>query len=163
MLLIEFQPAGDVALRTYSPISDQTYTNLESRGELDLISFMPDPDDLDRDKIPDAVEKDWGLDCDPDDMTPGGHYTYLQSYILDYTPDSTDFFKADISQSGTQIHLQFPSTNSRLYTVEYKESLTNSAGWSTLLSQTGSNGITRVDYPAGTQGFYRVKVQIPEE
>jgi hypothetical protein len=161
MLLIEFQPTGNVAFRTYSPISDQTYTNLESRGELDLTGFMPDPNDLDRDEIPDAVEAEWGGDCDPDEVTLGGHYTYLQTYVLDYQPDSTNLFTVDLFPAETLIRLEFPSTNSRLYTAEYNDTLTNSSGWIEFSSQSGSNGVTTLFDSTATQRFYRINVQLP--
>jgi hypothetical protein len=163
MLLVDFLPDGTASFRTYSPVLNQTYTSPESSGNLDLTGFMPDPGDLDRDGIADSVEYEWGGDCDPNEVTPGGRYTYLQTYVLDYKPDSTNLFALDFCHTEAQIGLQFPSTNSRLYTAEYNDSLTNDSGWAILASQTGTNGITTLFLDsAAEQRFYRVRVDLPE-
>ena len=94
-------------------------------------------------------------------MTPGGHYTYLQTYVLDYQPDSTTLFAVNLFPSETQISLEFPSTNSRLYTAEYNDTLTNNFGWIEFASQSGSNGVTTLFDNTTTQRFYRIKVQLP--
>jgi hypothetical protein len=162
MLLVDFLPDGTASFRTYSPTLNQTCINSESFGMLDLTDFMPDPDDLDWDGIADAVEAEWGGDCDPNEITSGGHYTYLQTYVLDYQPDSTNLFALNICPAETQISLQFPSTNSRLYTAEYNDILTNSSGWIKFASQPGSNGVTTLFDSTATQRFYRVRVNLPE-
>jgi hypothetical protein len=123
--------------------------------------------DDDNDGIPDAWEDiHCGGDCDPDaDTGTGDGLTYIQAYLLDFDPavSNAPFAIVDFSLNSP-LTLQFDSTNSRMYTVEYTTNLVDGAGWTTLLGpQPGSNGtFTATDDNATVPTKdYRIKVQAP--
>jgi hypothetical protein len=124
-----------------------------------------DDGDADDDGIPDAVETAWcGGDCDPQALTPGGNYTYLETYVLDATPSSTNLFRVDAFRHPAGLEILFNATNSRLYAVDYSTNLPGTGGaWMELVAPAaGSNGV----YVVGDSGpdacrFYRVRVRVP--
>jgi len=131
-----------------------------------ITSTGGDPD-LDDDGIPDALETVWcGGDCDPDaDTGDGDEYTYVQEYLLDFDPtvDNTGGFEFSDIAINSPVNLQFDSTNSRVYTVEYNGDLEDGAGWTAVAPpQPGSNGIHTVTDPVDASNRnYRVQVQVP--
>lgn len=128
-----------------------------------LTPIMADPD-ADNDGIPDALEQVWcGGDCNPHAYPPGSPYTYLHLYILDETPGKTNHFALSMNQDGPLLLLEFPSTNSRIYELQYNDDLTIASGWATLGEpQPGSNGNYQATLsPAISSRAYRAKATLP--
>jgi hypothetical protein len=122
--------------------------------------------DADNDGIPDDLEIIWcGGDCDPNALTSAGNYTYLEVFVLDSTPESTNIFNVDAISIPSAVSLRFESTNSRVYAVEFNTNLLDVSGsaWTALApAQPGSNGVHSVADPtAEARRNYRVKVQLP--
>ena len=59
------------------------------------------------------------------------------------------------SVSGTTLSLSFPSVTGYIYTVQYKNNVTD-AGWTTLTTRTGTGSTLTVADPTGAHRFYRV-------
>lgn len=122
--------------------------------------------DADNDGIPDALEIIWCEgDCDPNALTSAGNYTYLEVFVLDSTPESTNIFNVNAISIPSAVSLRFESTNSRVYAVEFNTNLLDVSGsaWTALApAQPGSNGVHTVADPTSeARRNYRVKVQLP--
>lgn len=126
----------------------------------------PGDGDADDDGIADAWEEIWcdNGDCDPaGDTGDGDPYPYLDEYVLDSNPTVSNEFAVDGLAATSPATVQFLSTNSRNYTVEYSADLAIATNWTALgAAQPGSNGVHTVADPAtDVHRCYRVRVVVP--
>ena len=122
------------------------------------------PVDQDADGLPDALEVEWcGGDCDPGATPPGGFHTYRELYILDATPAQNPSFDLALQVVPGSVQLQFVATNSRVYSVEYRDQrgLGGEVWTAVEAPRAGSNGVHTVADPGGVGvRCYRARVQL---
>ncbi len=124
--------------------------------------------DEDADGLPDNWESRWcsgnatcvvaSIDQDGDGLTGA------EEYVLDFNPisETNAAFAIDATQLNAFTVTFGPTTNSRLYALDYTLDLTEGGGWMEVESDTGSNGVTSVVDPAGdNERNYRIRVTVP--
>ena len=125
-------------------------------------------DDDDNDGIPDDWETDHGLNPLVDDASRHSdldQYNNWFEYVTDTDPldgNSWQTFSFEIDPSTGEPTARFSTSVNRLYTVRYRANLVDGA-WQDLDSSfpgTGSE-MTVPDPAAGTQRFYRLRIELP--
>jgi hypothetical protein len=123
--------------------------------------------DSDGDGIPNGWEMLYGLNpndpMDADQDLDGDGMTNLQEYIEGTNPsDSASFLRitsVSYDPSTGAASFSFPSTNGKLYRIEYSDDLTNPNGWTILQDNVVGTGadLPITDSAVGiTERFYRV-------
>jgi hypothetical protein len=143
-------------------IFDEGSTNSAFFDDIAVTAESAEQDDADSDGLPDAWEEQYfGSNApDPDDPASNSTYTVRQAYIAGFDPTDPDaaFLITGISPLTSESILSWSMTTGRVYTIYWTSNLLS--GFQTLESNFTGGAYTDDVHGAGSEGFYKIEVEI---
>ncbi len=132
--------------------------------DMGAYEFLLTTADSNGDGIPDGWTWQYGLNPTDPNVGSGNPdqdaHTTFQEWVADTNPiDPLSRFRIQSITAGLSNTVSFLSSSNRQYTLQHSPQIP--AAWSSVTTRAGKGGVDSMSHTNGSQGFYRIRVDLP--